>query len=205
MRVSKERAAEHRQQIVDAAARLFRERGIGATGVDSITREAGLTHGAVYSQFGSKEAIAIDSIRLALRGSRRTWLRAAANKGQVLPAIVESYLSARHRDAPGSGCVVAALGGDIARQPRSVRDAFTEEFKQALEFLADVVATDDSSVSSDDTLAVFASMAGGLMLARAVSDPALSDRILKATTAWVNRKVKATRPRRERVTSLKRG
>src|SRR5580704_9921449 len=99
MRVSKEKAAEHRRQIVDAASRLFRERGIGATGVDSITREAGLTHGAVYSQFGSKEAIAIDSIRLALRGSRRTWLRAAAKKGQVLPAIVESYLSARHRDA----------------------------------------------------------------------------------------------------------
>jgi TetR/AcrR family transcriptional regulator, transcriptional repressor for nem operon len=205
MRVSKEKAAEHRQQIVDAAARLFRERGIGATGVDSITREAGLTHGAVYSQFGSKEAIAIDSIRLALRGARRTWLRAAANKGRVLPTIVESYLSARHRDAPGSGCVVAALGGDIARQPRSVRDAFTDEFKQALEFLADVVATDDRLVTSDDALAAFASMAGGLMLARAVSDPALSDRILKATSAWVKRKVKATHPRRARVISLKRG
>src|ERR1700722_9952819 len=88
MRVSKEKAAEHRRQIVDSAARLFRERGIAATGVDSITREAGLTHGAVYSQFGSKEAIAIDSIRLALRGSRRTWLRAAAKKGEVLSAVV---------------------------------------------------------------------------------------------------------------------
>src|ERR1700732_896718 len=98
MRVSKEKAAEHRQQIIDAAARLFRERGIGATGVDSITAAAGLTHGAVYSQFGSKEAIAIESIRLALRGSRRTWLRAAAKKGEVLSAVVQSYLSARHRD-----------------------------------------------------------------------------------------------------------
>lgn len=196
MRVSREKAAEHRQQIVDAAARLFRERGIGATGVDSITREAGLTHGAVYSQFGSKEAITIDAIRLALRGSRRAWLRAAVKKGEVLSAIVESYLSARHRDAPGSGCVVAALGGDISRQPRSVRDAFTTEFKEALEFLADVLACDDSSVTPDDALAAFASMAGGLMLARAVSDPALSDRILKATSAWVNRRAKSANSRR---------
>jgi TetR/AcrR family transcriptional repressor of nem operon len=92
MRVSKEKAAEHRRQIVRAAARLFRERGIGATGVDSITKEAGLTHGAVYSQFGSKEAIAIESVRLALRGSKRAWLRELEKKGQkkALPAIVES-------------------------------------------------------------------------------------------------------------------
>lgn len=198
MRVSKEKAAEHRRQIVHAAARLFRERGIGATGVDSITREAGLTHGAVYSQFGSKEAIAIDSVRLALRGSKRAWLRTVAKKGskKTLPAIVESYLSPRHRDDPGTGCVVAALGGDISRQPRSVRDAFTEEFKQALEFLAELTASDDSSISWDDTLAAFASMSGGLMLARAVSDAALSDQILKATSAWVNRKAKSGRPPR---------
>jgi len=196
MRVSKEKAAENRRQIVDAAARLFRERGIGATGVDSITREAGLTHGAVYSQFGSKEAITIDSIRLTLRGSRRAWLRAAAKKGEVLRTIVESYLSAKHRDSPGTGCVVAALGGDIARQPRRVRDAFTEEFKQALEFLAEVVASDDSSITGDDMLAAFASMAGALMLARAVTDPALSDRILKATSVWVNRKAESAQARR---------
>src|ERR1700688_1579094 len=122
MRVSKAKAAEHRQQILNAAARLFRERGIGATGVDSITEDAGLTHGAAYSQFGSKEAIAIESIGLALRDSKRSWQRATEHSGgkRVLTAIAEAYLSLRHRDAPGRGCLVAALGGDIARQPRSV-------------------------------------------------------------------------------------
>ncbi len=196
MRVSREKAAEHRRQIVDAAARLFRERGIGATGVDAITQDVGLTHGAVYSQFASKEAIAIDSIHLAFSGSKRAWLRTAAKKGphQAFPAIVESYLSARHRDAPGTGCLVAALGADISRQPRSIRNAFTEEFKQALEFLAELMASDQNSVSSDDALAAFASMAGAVMLARAVSDPALSDQILKATCAWINRKAKSARP-----------
>jgi TetR/AcrR family transcriptional repressor of nem operon len=195
MRVSKQKSAEHRQQIVQAAARLFKEHGIGATGVDSITREAGLTHGAVYSQFGSKESIATDALRLALRDSKQTWLRMASKKGhkKVLPAIVASYLSARHRDTPGSGCVVAALGGEISRQPDAVRDAFTDEFTRASEFLAELVSSDDSSITRDDALASFASMAGGLMLARAVNDPALSDRILKATSAWINRKSKSAR------------
>jgi TetR/AcrR family transcriptional repressor of nem operon len=189
MRVSKQKAAENRQQIVEAATRLFKERGIGATGVDSITRAAGLTHGAVYSQFGSKEAIAVDSIRLALRGSKQAWLRVAAKKGKkkVLLAIVESYLS-----------VVAALGGDISRQPKAVRDTFTEEFKRALEFLAELMSSDDSSITRDDALAAFASMAGGLMLARAISDPQLSDRILKATSELVNRTARSSAPQRRK-------
>ena len=68
MRVSKEKAAENRNDILTAAARLFREQGISATGVDAIPKEARLTHGAVYSQFGSKEAIAAEAIRLATAG-----------------------------------------------------------------------------------------------------------------------------------------
>ena len=66
MRVSKEKAAQNRQQILSTAARLFRENGIHATGVDSISRSAGVTHGAFYSQFESKEALAAEAIRLAL-------------------------------------------------------------------------------------------------------------------------------------------
>src|ERR1700704_5799914 len=108
MRVTKEEASEHRRQILEAASRLFRERGIGATGVDSISEQAGLTHGAVYSQFGSKEAIAIDAIRLALGGSKKAWLQSVAKKGRkkAFSAVVASYLSARHRDAPGTGCLI---------------------------------------------------------------------------------------------------
>jgi TetR/AcrR family transcriptional repressor of nem operon len=197
MRVSKEKAAEHRRRMVRAATRLFRERGIGATGVDSITEEVGLTHGAVYSQFGSKDAIAIESVRLALRGSKRAWLQELAKKGRkkAFPAIIEAYLSVQHRDAPGTGCVVAALGGEISRQPRSVRDAFTEEFKNALKFLTELASSEDSSISWDDALAAFASISGALVLARAVSDPVLSDRILKTTSAWVNRGLSSGRPR----------
>ena len=70
MRVSKEKAAQNRERILTSAARLFREHGIAATGVDSITEDAGLTHGGLYSHFESKEAIAAEAIRFALaRGS----------------------------------------------------------------------------------------------------------------------------------------
>jgi TetR/AcrR family transcriptional repressor of nem operon len=183
MRVSKEKAAQNRQDIVTAAARLFRERGVSATGVDAITEDAGLTHGAVYSQFGSKEAIAAEAIRLAFTGSKRRWQRLAERKGveKAFAAIVANYLSRDHRDAPGQGCVVAALGSEIARQPQSVREAFTEEFKNGLAFLAEVMPGDDSSGRYEDAIAAFAGMAGALILARAVSDETLSDLILKTT------------------------
>jgi len=187
MRVSKERAAQNRQQILTSAARLFREHGIGATGVDSITEAAGLTHGAVYSQFGSKEVIAAEAVRLALVRSKHLWQRLAERRGKkkVFPSIVAQYLSPEHRDSAGRGCVVAALGSEIARQPRRVRDAFTREFKNSLKFLAELMREDDPSCSMEDAIAAFVSMVGALILARAVSDETLSDQILKTTAKRV--------------------
>ncbi len=187
MRVSKEKAAQNRERILTSAARLFREHGIGATGVDSITEDAGLTHGGLYSQFGSKEAIAAEAVRFALARGKRVWQRALErNPGKrALPAIVESYLSRAHRDAPGTGCVVAALGTDIARQPRRVRQAFTWEIKDDLEFLSRLMPDDGHERSYEDAIVAFASMAGALILARAVSDEALSDLILRSTAKRV--------------------
>jgi TetR/AcrR family transcriptional repressor of nem operon len=183
MRVSKEKAAQNRQDILTAAARLFREQGVSATGVDSITKDVSLTHGAVYSHFGSKEAIAAEAIRLAFQGSKRLWQRLAERKGveKTFAAIVATYLSREHRDSPGQGCVAAALGADVARQPHSVRTAFTEEFKDALAFLAGVMPGEDPTRRYEDAIAAFAAMAGALTLARAVSDATLSDLILKTT------------------------
>ncbi len=187
MRVSKEKAAQNRERILISAARLFREHGIAATGVDSITQDAGLTHGGLYSQFGSKEAIAAEAIRFALERSKRVWQRALErNPGKrAFPAIVDGYLSRAHRDAPGTGCVVAALGTDIARQTRRVRQAFTEEIKDDLEFLSRLMANGDSSRGYEDAIVAFAAMIGALILARAVDDKVLSDLILKSTAKRV--------------------
>jgi TetR/AcrR family transcriptional repressor of nem operon len=189
MRVSKEQAAQNRQKILTAATRLFRERGIGATGVDAITADAGLTHGAVYSQFGSKEAIAAAAMREALAASRHIWRRLLERHGRrkVFPAIVAGYLSRDHRDSAGRGCLVAALGSEIAKQPEGVREAFTAEIKEGLELLAGLMPRTGEARGYDDAIAAFASMAGGLILARAVGDERLSNRILEATARQVIR------------------
>jgi TetR/AcrR family transcriptional repressor of nem operon len=198
MRVSKEKAAQNRERILTSAARLFREHGIGETGVDAITADAGLTHGGLYSQFGSKEAIATEAIRFALARGKRVWQRALErNPGKrALPAIVDGYLSRAHRDAPGSGCVVAALGTDIARQPRRVRQAFTREIKDDLDFLSRLMPNGDHSRSYEDAIVAFASMAGALILARAVSDETLSDLILKSTARRVIKRGRVRTARR---------
>src|SRR5580698_5026983 len=125
MRVSKVKAAQNRQDILIAAGRLFREQGVRATGVDAIADAVDLTHGAIYSQFGSKEIIAVEAIRLALMRSTQRWQRMAKRERpkKAFPAIVTNYLSVAHRDAVGQGCVVAALASEIGRQPESIRDA----------------------------------------------------------------------------------
>jgi TetR/AcrR family transcriptional regulator, transcriptional repressor for nem operon len=189
MRVSKEKAAQNRKQILAAAARLFRENGIRATGVDSISEGAGLTHGAFYSQFESKEALAAEAIRLALSRSKRVWQRAAERtRGrEAFRSIVAQYLSPAHRDSPGRGCAVAALGPSIARQPRTVRAAFTTELKDAVDFLAGLVPGNDSSRRHEDAIAAFACMTGALILARAVDDERFSNEILEAAAKRVIR------------------
>jgi TetR/AcrR family transcriptional repressor of nem operon len=198
MRVSKEKAAQNHERILNSAARLFREHGIDATGVDAITEDAGLTHGGLYSQFGSKEVIAAEAIRFALARGKRVWQRALErNPGmRALPAIVDGYLSRAHRDAPGTGCVLAALGPDIARQPRSVRQAFTREIKDDLEFLSRLMPNDGKEGRYEDAIAMFASMAGALILARAVNDEELSELILKSTATRVIKRDKSRRSAR---------
>ena len=198
MRVSKQQAEENRERILASAARLFRQHGIGGASVDAITEDAGLTHGGLYSQFGSKEAIAAEAIRFALGRGRHVWERLMERHPgkSALPAIVDSYLSRAHRDSPGNGCVVAALGTDIARQPRRVRDAFTRQLKDDFEFLSQVMPEARHSDRYEDAIAAFASMAGALILARAVDDDAFSDLILKSTARRVKKRAEATKVRR---------
>lgn len=201
MRVSKEQAARNRERILVSAARLFREQGIVGTGVDSIAQAAGLTHGSLYSQFGSKEAIAAEAIRFAVARGKRAWQRASRGERskKSLAAIVGDYLSPAHRDSPGRGCVMAALGTDIARQPPAVRQAFTRELREVFDLLAGLMPAAKASRRYEDAIAVFAGMAGALTLARAVSDEALSGLILQATAKRVLDLVKVrTRDHRSR-------
>ena len=181
MRVSKEQAAANRQRILTAAARLFREQGIGGAGVDAITEAAGLTHGAFYSQFESKEAVVAEAVRLAIDESRQMLegLAKGNAKSEALAGFVAAYLEPGHRDSPGNGCVVAALGADVARQPKTVRAAFTGALKDSLETMADLVPGKSAPHRYDEAITLFSGMLGALILARAVSEESLSRRILE--------------------------
>src|SRR4051794_18517702 len=116
MRVSKERAAANRARILAETARLIRESGIAGVGVDALTKAAGLTHGSLYSQFGSKERLVEAALAQALdAGGEKTRQELAA--GGSLATIAKRYLSPAHRDTPGNGCAIAAIGPEAARQP----------------------------------------------------------------------------------------
>jgi TetR/AcrR family transcriptional repressor of nem operon len=189
MRVSKQAAAENRRRILTAAARLFREQGINGTGVDAITEAAGLTHGAFYSQFESKEAVVAEALGLVLDETRDLWTRDASenDKRDALKKIVDRYLSPLHRDSPGAGCAAAALGSDIARQSKKIRALATERLEESLEILAGLVAARTRSRRSDEAIRLFSAMVGALVLARAVDDDALSRRILRTVAKGLNK------------------
>jgi len=175
MRVSKEKVAENHERILDEAARLFRERGLSGVGVDALTEAAGLTYGSLYSHFGSKEALMAEAVTRAFAGFG---IKMSATKSAA--AFVEQYLSAEHRDGPGDGCAVAALGCEMSRQSKTVRRAFTEGAKGAMARLGARLPDEPSREREDKAWAMIATLMGAIVLARAVDDPALSDRILSA-------------------------
>jgi TetR/AcrR family transcriptional regulator, transcriptional repressor for nem operon len=181
MRVSKKTAAENRRRILTAASRLIREQGISGAAVDSITTAAGLTHGAFYSQFDSKEAVVEEALRLVLDESRELWARRASRKGKrdALETIIDGYLSPSHRKSLGEGCAVAALGSELPRQPRMVRRAFTRRLEESLAMLASLVPAKTAARRDDVAIQLFSTMLGGLILSRAVDDESLSRRILR--------------------------
>jgi TetR/AcrR family transcriptional regulator, transcriptional repressor for nem operon len=177
MRVSKEQAAENRERILEAASRLMRERGISGVSVDALTDAAGMTHGSLYSQFGSKERLVEEAVAHAI-----------TTKGKEVPEAfavgdyVSEYLSAAHRDAPGSGCPFAALCCEMPRQSKGARERFTAGVRGMIGLLSGRMGSGLKQRQRDDkALATVASLVGALVLARAVNDPKLSDDILRAT------------------------
>ena len=132
MKVSREQAAQNRERIVEAAAQLFRERGFEGIGVADLMKEAGLTHGGFYGHFSSKEDLIAEASARALTRSLALWSKLAERaSGDPLSAIAGAYLTSRHRDNPGAGCLLAALGPDVSRQGPAVRRAVTDYVRSA--------------------------------------------------------------------------
>jgi TetR/AcrR family transcriptional repressor of nem operon len=179
MRVSRQKAAENRERIIEAAGALFREKGFDRVGVADIMRAADLTHGGFYGHFESKDD-------LTAQASERAMTRAATNWGKIVAdapnkpyaALLKHYLSPRHRDDPGQGCAFAALSGDAARCGKPVRTAFAEGLERLIEIVAKTVPSRSKAVRRRRAVAAVAELVGALILSRAVEDSSLSDEIL---------------------------
>jgi TetR/AcrR family transcriptional repressor of nem operon len=178
MKVSREQAAANREKVVDAASSMFRKYGFDGIGVADIMKAAGLTHGGFYAQFDSKDHLAAEACERALQRSWDQWIDPASNEG--LEAVVRRYLTATHRDDRGRGCLFAALGPDIGRQPKPVRRAVTEGFRRIVVRMQDLMTGRSEKRRRQQALAILSGIIGALILSRMVDDAELSDNILSA-------------------------
>jgi TetR/AcrR family transcriptional repressor of nem operon len=183
MRFEKGHKAATRQKIIETAAARFRKDGIAATGIAGLMADAGLTHGGFYAHFGSKEALVREALEAAALGSRARLDRAGA-KIPGLEGYIRSYLRPAHRDAPEQGCFVAALGAELARHEPETRAAVTDKVEGLLARIAAQLPAGASAERRLETaIGIFGVMSGTLQLARAVTNEAMSDKILESGIA----------------------
>src|SRR3954452_1723507 len=199
MRVSRIQAAENRQTVIDVASRLFREHGFDGIGLKDLMKGAGLTQGAFYKQFASKEDLAAQASRRALESAFSRWSAAAAeNPEDPLGAVIAFYLSVEHRGEKMDGCPIVALGSDAARQASDVKASFEAGIKAHLEILGRMVAEMDGNEPKVTAMAILSTMVGALTLSRLVNDPDLAHAFLDAAAKQVREVVDARKDDRRR-------
>lgn len=187
MRVSRAQAAENRQNVIDVASRLFREHGFDGIGLKDLMEGAGLTQGAFYKQFASKEDLVAQASARALEDGTHRWSdAAAANPEDPLGAVIAFYLTKGHREAKMEGCPLVALGADAARQSAGVKASFEAGIREHLRVLTRLISKADAEEKRDSkAMAILSTMVGALTLSRAVNDPHLAQSFLDAAAASV--------------------
>src|SRR3982750_1362001 len=173
---------ESRERILRAAARAIRKHGYEGVGVADVMKEAGLTHGGFYAHFESRDALlAAAADQEGLESSEYlTRAIAAAKPGQELMALVDAYLSDGHVANPERGCAIAAAGSEVPRQEAEVRRAASRRIKDIIGLIERQFPQWGRSAAHDKAMGIAATLVGALVLARAVDDDQLSNRIRKA-------------------------
>ncbi|MCC6624470.1 MAG: TetR/AcrR family transcriptional regulator [Deltaproteobacteria bacterium] len=170
-------------RIVEVAARMFREDGMQATGIDRLMAEAGLTRGGFYAHFPSKAALFAEALRHAFGEARENLLAKGldrlSGRDWVLGAT-RRYLARDHEEAPGLGCAIPTLGAEVARAPSEVREAFADEVDKILDGLVT-----RSGADRGEAMALLATWVGAITLARALPDEAQADAVLDAARAHI--------------------
>src|SRR3954452_18122338 len=177
MRYRKDQKQETRQRIVEAAGRRFKQDGIDGAGVATVMSDVGLTNGAFYNHFTSKEDLVANGLADQLRAQRQSFDAQAPDRAG-LEAFIRSYLSPQHRDQCADGCPSAALVDEIVRRPAATKRAFTEELTCTMDEIASRLSPMHVEAARTDAVALFGFILGTLQLPRALAERELSDQLL---------------------------
>ncbi|MCC8981390.1 MULTISPECIES: TetR/AcrR family transcriptional regulator [Bradyrhizobium] len=198
MRYSKEHKQETHARIVKKAATRLREKGAHGIGVADLMKDAGLTHGGFYAHFDSREALVIEAFNYAMDRANERWRKVTAEvpPEKRLATMVDGYLSAVHRDDPGQGCAVPALGAEIARESPKTRKAFALKLDQMIDMMADQIQDLPRKAARKQAMAALATMMGTIVMSRIAGNGEMSDEILSAgREAVLGRATAAKKPR----------
>ena len=177
-RYGKEHKQMTRQRIIETSARRFKQDGIDGSGVAALMADAGLTNGAFYAHFASKEDLVATAVAEQLREQREGFSALPAGRAGV-EQIVRGYLSVTHRDHPADGCPSAALLDEIGRCSDDTKQVYTAGVLAMIDDIACRLAPADPKSARVKTLSVYAMMVGTLQLSRALADPQLADAVLE--------------------------
>ena len=161
------------ERIVRVAAKRFRERGLEGIGVADMMKEAGVTVGGFYKHFGSRDELVVEALATAFK-DLDVWEEHTADMAQLL----RNYLTEVHRDAPGTGCAMGALLGDVTRGSKPTRVLYTTRVKRSLAFFSALLPSSQGGDKRSRALLILSALLGAISLSRAVSDPNLSREIL---------------------------
>jgi TetR/AcrR family transcriptional repressor of nem operon len=176
MKVSRGQVAEQRAHILEVAGRLFRERGFDDVTVAEVMKEAGLTHGAFYGYFPSKDALIAEAVSEAL-------ISGNAVPGKSIAAFADGYLSIKHRDERAESCCFSSLGTEAARGSAELRRSMTDSVRRLIDRMSREAEGDTLQEKRRAAIAAWSAMVGAMVLARIVDDARLSKEILAETRA----------------------
>jgi TetR/AcrR family transcriptional repressor of nem operon len=174
---------KNHRQIVEIAAQKMRESGTEGPGVAEIMKEAGLTHGGFYKHFDSRDDLVAEAVEAAIAQARESYTERVEGAADPLAAFVDFYLSTTHRDDPGTGCPVVALGADAARADARVRAAYRDQVESYIGRMEELLG--DGEDARRRAISAVTSMVGAVLIARAVDDESLSEEILGEVRATV--------------------
>jgi TetR/AcrR family transcriptional regulator, transcriptional repressor for nem operon len=177
-RYGKQHKEATRRRIVEMAGRRLKADGIDGSGVTTLMADAGLTNGAFYAHFASKEDLVATAVADQLRAQREQYSTQPPGRDGV-EQMMRAYLSAAHRDSPQDGCPSAALLAEIGRSSETTKRAYTEGVLAIADEIAGRLAPDDPQSARPRTLGLFAMLIGTMQLSRALADPRLADEILE--------------------------